>query len=67
MTGFVAIGVMHVDCFVAEIDEDVEIEFRNYDSTYFDGVDPDDILEDEKGRKYFVLKNYGWNAPDLSD
>ena len=54
---FVAIGIDAAnECFVAETDGDVLVEFRNYDPAYFDGQD---ILEDDDGRKYYVMKGYG--------
>ena len=43
--------------FVAEIDGDVRVVFRNYDPDYFDYVDPDDIEVDKYGKKYVVMKD----------
>jgi hypothetical protein len=55
---FVAIGTdASNENFVAEIDGDVRVEFRNYDPDYFDYVDPDDIEVDKYGKKYVVMKD----------
>jgi hypothetical protein len=60
---WVAIGINDGDeIFIAETSDHVLIEYRNYDSSYFDGQE---VETDENGRKYYVMRD--WHLEDFHE